>query len=68
MEGRWSSPREGQSEYLHPDYLPGRTSDGQGQAPDVDAPSPASRSLAVKLIVMAMVMIGLLVGVMVIFT
>jgi len=52
-------------EYLHPE----RYANGQGGLfPEDDATSSGSRSLVLKLVVMAMVAIALLVAIIVIFT
>ena len=65
LSGREYVPREGQNEYMQPDYYGRDRRDG----PPGDAASRrASRTLAFKLILMVMVVLGLLVGVMVIFT
>jgi len=61
VEARRFVAREGQREYLHPDYVSDVVSDDR-------AASRAPRALAVKLAVMAIVMVGLLTAVLVIFT
>ena len=65
LSAREYVPREGQREYMQPDYY-GR--DRKDDRPRDDAVRRAERALAVKLIVMVMVVLGLLVGVIVIFT
>jgi hypothetical protein len=65
LSGREYVPREGQSEYMQPDYYGRDRRDGP---PGDPASRRAARTLAVKLVVMAMVILGLLVAVMVIFT
>ncbi|MEO8695584.1 MAG: hypothetical protein ABI658_18825 [Acidimicrobiales bacterium] len=61
IEGRRYVPREGQHEYLHPDFLSGRDGDQQKQG-------RVPRKVVTQLIVMAMVMIVILVALILIFT
>ena len=67
-EGRDYVPREGQHEYVHPDHYSPLRSEQDGPGDAKSSSSKAARYLAGKLIAMAMVMVGLLVAVIVIFT
>ena len=67
-EGRDYVPREGQHEYVHPDHYSALRSEQDGPVDANRSSSKAVRSLAAKLIVMALLMVGLLVAVIVIFT
>ena len=57
--GRRFVARDGRNEFLRPTY----GSDGEG-----DRPPRLARSLVLKLVAMAIVMIGLLIAIIVIFT
>ena len=59
--GRRFVAREGRNEFLRPTY----GSDGDG---DGDRPPRLTRSLALKIALMAILMIGVLVAIMAIFT
>jgi hypothetical protein len=65
MWGRRFVPPEGRDEFTHPTYLSKRGRPVQGSGPDTL--SPGSRHIAVKLFVMAVVLVGILLAVIAIF-
>jgi hypothetical protein len=66
MWGRSFVPPEGRDEFTHPTYWSKR--DRPVQGPGADTLSPGSRHIAAKLFLMAVVMIGLLLAVIALFT